>query len=405
MVASSSNKQPKANSKLASKTKKYPPKSVLVCPFALQWPNFAPEGVESVRLEFIESTKGMKRSNIKLYWKQLHQIPKDKRHQAKNRQNSHDKMENCGKTEAEERWGHLLFGFNCIMRNLLQNKVSALLVKKNCGQYLGLQFMPVCTSRNIPLVALEDLESLAGDEAGLGITHSCLAIGLKKSAVEAEAFKELHRKMAVAWREAVNPQEPEAVNPQEPEAVNPQEPEAVNPQEPEAVNPQEPEAVNQQEPEGELEKPRLEGQGRATKLESISIDKYLLKRSSTALRVFEPQEKSSSKPLDYFSFGSLDLEEKQASGCGGTQGLPRPSHERVRKKKKMERKEKVERKEEESAEESSGDDFEIDFCPPEEDKKLPSFPPKKSMKRTLSAQYIPAAVKKIKANINRRKNN
>lgn len=95
----------------------------------------------------------------------------------------------------KEQMSHVFLGYNQIMRELRKGEVAALLVNKSATpELLPMSFIPACSAKGIPVVALENLDKL---------WRKCIAVGFKKSVKSPECcFHPLYEKMVQVTKKA-----------------------------------------------------------------------------------------------------------------------------------------------------------------------------------------------------------
>lgn len=184
--------------------KKLVVKNTLESPFSLEWPNMSKSCYDSIQKLLRKSCSGLKPMS-KPPWKEVQKFQKEERKQFLEEYKKHfiengDQEALQRKQEREEAVSHLIFGYNAVMRALERDQIAGILVKKNTSpDFVVKTFLPGCANKNIPLVALTDLDLILKNEKTLGLSHACMVVGLKPSVKENSCrFNSLYTKMCEA---------------------------------------------------------------------------------------------------------------------------------------------------------------------------------------------------------------
>lgn len=139
----------------------------------------------------------LKPASIQPAWEVLKKIPKENRAKeiASFRQKHLESMSVAQREKLleqevsrKEKWSHVFMGYNKIMREIEKGTLAALLVNKTVQPpFLPMTFLPVCSTKKIPVVPVENLDAFY---------HKTIAIGLKKSVLSPDCcFHSLFKKM------------------------------------------------------------------------------------------------------------------------------------------------------------------------------------------------------------------
>ncbi|XP_066940818.1 uncharacterized protein [Macrobrachium rosenbergii] len=175
-----------------SKKPKIVVKTTLDNPFTIKWPVIGEESEKEIKLQLEQCCSNLSLPFLAPPWKEIYKLKGKKRTQycQKYKKDALEKL--LGDPDSAERYkvvqegrSHLIFGYNSVMRALEQNKIAAILLKKDVTPtFLGETFVPGCLSKNIPLVPLSGLDDSLKTEDTLGIKHNVMVLGLKSSAQE-----------------------------------------------------------------------------------------------------------------------------------------------------------------------------------------------------------------------------
>lgn len=169
----------------AQKPKRNVVKNTLESPFALDWPVISTEHKGEIKVLLQKTCSGLKTLGCKPPWNEVRKFKGADRtaflkEYRKKFLDSLDSAVVNQNRENEELLSHLIFGYNSVMRALEKDCLAGVLVKKNVEPpFLVKAFLPGCANKCIPLIPLDDLDSLLKDEETLALPHACMVLGLK----------------------------------------------------------------------------------------------------------------------------------------------------------------------------------------------------------------------------------
>lgn len=276
--------------KKLGKNRKFVVKTSLENPFALDWPVVTEIHQQEIIQLIKDSFANMKKDTpSKPPWSDVRKFKGKERQQfLKDHKQNH--QENLSKDPAAveqrkklmEDWAHIVVGYNAVMRGVEQKKLAGVLVKKDAQPpFLTKTFLPGCANNGIPLVPVADLDTMLRDESTMGLPHSCLVIGLRSTAAnDGCRFFNLVTKMC----EALNMETEDEVHTDDSESII---------SDNDSIN-------DENDKENQVQKTNVHV------MSEIEMSKYYLKRTNKKKRIFTPGEATTKdeKSDDGLGFGS-----------------------------------------------------------------------------------------------------
>ncbi|CAL4111969.1 unnamed protein product [Meganyctiphanes norvegica] len=277
--------------KKLGKNRKFVVKSSLENPFTLEWPIISENHQQDIIQLTKDSFANMKKDeSSKPPWSEVRKFKGKERRQflADHKQNYQESL-NKDPTAVEQRkqliedWAHVVLGYNAVMRGVEQNKLIGVLVKKDAQPpFLTKTFLPGCTNNGIPLIPIADLDTLLQDKNAMGLQHSCLVIGFCTTAAKEDCrFYNLISKMC----EALNMDLEDVVGADDSESI---------------VSGSDNMSIEEDNKENQVHRKKN------YKMSDEEMSKYYLKRTNKKKRIFTPGEDKTAekKEDDSLGFGS-----------------------------------------------------------------------------------------------------
>lgn len=276
--------------KKQGKNRKFVVKTSLENPFILDWPIVSEIHQQEIIQLIKDSFANMKKDkSSKPPWSEVRKFKgKERRQFLEDHKQNHQENLSKDPTAVEQRkqliedWAHVVVGYNAVMRGVEQKKLAGVLVKKDAQPpFLTKTFLPGCANNGIPLLPVADLDTLLRDESTMGLPHSCLVVGLRSTAVEDGCrFFNLYSKMC----ESLN-METEDIEHSDNESII-----------------SESDNISDEEDNKENQVQRKN----VSKMSEIEMSKYYLKRTNKKKRIFIPGEDTTTdkKDDDGLGFGS-----------------------------------------------------------------------------------------------------
>lgn len=277
--------------KKRGKNRKFVVKTSLENPFALDWPVVSDIHQQEIIQLIKDSFANMKKDkSSKPPWSEVRKFKgRERRQFMEEHKQNHLEQLSKDPTAVEQRkqlvedWAHIIVGYNAVMRGVEQKKLAGVLVKKDAQPpFLTKAFLPGCANNGIPLVPIVELDTLLRDESTLGLPHSCLVVGLRLTAAnDGCRFFNLVTKMC----EALNMDTEDSVHTDDSES-----------------NISESDNISDEEHDKENQVKRKN----AFKMSEVEMSKYYLKRTDKKKRIFTPGEDTNKDKQidDGLGFGS-----------------------------------------------------------------------------------------------------